>query len=175
MGLIAKVKSLVLTKKCPVLIVHSAKEIEWKEGIINEENHLKDGWDDVGWEKHARPIIMRRDGAVNVGYIVHPAGATCDLKEITEKRPRGSTIDLSENVIVHPWLIDKNGYCTDEIDVTKTVEVSFQGAIGKATSADIIEKGLDLVGSNRKILIGIAIGILVTVGLINPILSAMLS
>ncbi len=171
MGFIAKLKSMVLAKKCPVLIFHSEKEVEWKTGIVIEENTLRDNWNNTGWEKRGGPILFRKDGKVEVGYAVVPAGMSCDLVKVPGKMEvKGSTVDLTEDIVIHPWKFDRNGNCTDEIDTTKEIKLKFEGAIGKATSADIIEKGLDLSGSNKKLLMGILVGILAGTFLLAPML-----
>lgn len=178
MSIIDKAKSLIVSRKCPVLIIHSEREIEWKDGIVIEENHLKDNWNDVAWEKQAPPVIMRKDGKPEIGYVVHPGGMTCRLKKgSTELKTIciGSTVCLSEDIHIHPWKIDRNGKIIDEIDETKEIKINFEGALGKATSADIIEKGLDLVGSNKKILIGIVIGMILWAAVLGPILEKVLS
>lgn len=164
MGYIDRIKFFFAPNKVAGIKIHNERHIEVFPSMVREQNHLKHTWNDVGYEigknrdgKEIQPIMITLNGSTQPGYVVHPAGCVCELEDDT---------------IVHPVKINDNGTVSE--DKSHVIKVHFEGVIGKLTSVDIIEKGLDLVGSNKKVVLGVVLGIILDWVIIHPILTAVI-
>ena len=148
MSIYHKWKDRLFARKVPAIIVHSPEEIEIREDLVKESNHLKDVWNDKAYEIQTKPKKMVINGKQQAGYVCSSYGVTADLKE---------------NITVHP---------TGQPD--RTIEIRWDGVIGKLTSVDVIEKGMDLVGSMKRALMFLGVGLLLGWLVLAPLMGQIL-
>ena len=148
MSIFHKWKDRVFARKVPAIIVQDSETIEIREDLVKESNHLKDVWNDKGYEIQTNPKRMIINGKQQAGYICSSWGVTADLVEDIRFRPSGATEQI--------------------------IKVRWDGVIGKLTSVDVIEKGMDLVGSMKRALMFFGVGLLLGWLILAPLMSQIL-
>lgn len=153
---IAKIKYLLFARKVPIVrFADDCQTIEFTKARVCS-NHLMDDWNQRGYElAKAQPKWIVQNGKPEIGYAVHPKGVVIDLKDDVK--------------------IYANGCDRARVQEDKVISVNYEGVIGKLSSIDMLEDSVDLVGSNKKIFIGILIGCALWAVILGPLLQKVLS
>lgn len=98
------------------------------------ENSLCDGIDRKGWDIEGSPVPMIQGKQMEMGYILHPCGATVEFKpniKVIAADTNGNPIQEGETVY------DADNNPTEKkYEKTKYVDLNFEGVIGVDSDLD---------------------------------------
>jgi len=125
--------SRLTAPKVPIVcLTNQARTIEFIDNCVKRGNSIIEPFHQNGWEIKSSPVEIVKDGKKRIGYVVDEAGIT---------------VSFSRNIQIHSALTGGD------------VSYNWQGVIGKCSTLDDINEGLDLGKSMKNTVIGLIIGI----------------
>ncbi|RPJ04314.1 MAG: hypothetical protein EHM36_10955 [Deltaproteobacteria bacterium] len=153
-GFIKNILSFYTLKTVPTIrLSKDGTALEIGKRARLRENSLVDSLDGDAWDIQSRPVLMTHRKNAELGYILHPAGVTVEIKP-TIKIVRA---DENGNLIGQ---YDKDGNFVGY----KYVDVNFEGTVGKLADLDDFNESTERETSRGWILpliIGIGLGVMV--------------